>query len=98
MLSIFKKSANLILTLEDEEENYFLENLNILMVFMDAQPTMIDLYNWLLLSAKFYDHLKSLKNNSAEIFLTDKKHETVKILLPFPFRYFSKLDIQEVNI
>lgn len=94
---MFKKSGNLILVSEEEDTNYFLSNLNNMLVLMDAQPSLVDLYNWLHLSARFYDHLRCLKARTGEIILTENNYETVKMLLIFPFKYFKKLDIQEVN-
>ncbi len=92
--------ANLLLASEAQtysEENYFLDNLNSLMILMDSQQ-VLDLYNWLHLSAKFYDHLRSLKAKNTDIVLDPKRYETIKMLLMFPFKYFNKIEIHEVDI
>ncbi len=97
---MFKKLANLLLVSEGQnnsEEHCFVDNLYSLLVFMDSQPA-IDIFNWLHISAKFYDHLRSLKTKNAEIVLSPKRYETIKIFLMFPFKYSHKIEIHEVDI
>ena len=97
---MFKKLANLLLVPEaqnNSDDNNFLDNLHSLLVLMDSQRAL-DLYNWLHLSAKFYDHLRSLKAKNTDIVLDPKRYEAIKMLLMFPYKYFNKLDIHEVDI
>ena len=95
---MFKKSANLVLTTDEEDLNVFLSNLNHLLVLMNTQPSLIDFYNWLHLSARFYDHTRNLKTKTATINLPEKSYGTIQMLLIFPFKHFNQLDIQEVNL
>lgn len=95
---MFKKVANLFMSCTDEEEmETALDNLSSLLVLMDSQPAMIDLYNWLHISARFYDYMRHLKTKSTVYTISQRNSETVQMFLVFPFKYFSELDIQEVK-
>lgn len=96
--TIFKKAANLFISCTDEEDmQASLDNLSSLLVLMDSQPAMIDLYNWLHISGRFYDYMRHLKTKSTVYTISQRNSETVQMFIVFPFKYFSELDIQEVK-
>ena len=64
---MFKKTANLILIAEEEDDTVYFDNLNLLLSVIDAQPKLVDLYNWLHISARFYEHLRHIKTKSSII-------------------------------
>lgn len=98
LLAMFKKSASLILTSDEENMNVYLNNLNALLILMEVQPALIDLYNWLHLSARTYDHLKNSKAKNSNVTLARVNYETLHSLMMFPFKNFIRLKIQESDV
>jgi hypothetical protein len=98
---MFKKAANLFMSCTDNEEDLsvHLDHLNWLLVFMESQPAVIRLFNWLHMSARFYYFMKRevfIKARTTVFKITEKNSETVQMLMVFPVKYFTQLDIKEV--
>ena len=67
---MIKRVSNLLLQTDEEDENAYLNNLNIILSLIESHSNLINLYDWCHISAKFYDHLKQTKarKNSIVVF------------------------------
>jgi hypothetical protein len=48
------------------------------------------------MSARFYDFMRNIKARTTVFTITEKNSETVQMLIVFPVKYFTQLDIKEV--
>jgi hypothetical protein len=61
------KAANFMLLPDDADSNAFMSNMRLLFDLIESHQNLIDLIEWLHISNKFYDHLRSLKPKTTQI-------------------------------
>lgn len=67
LIKLMKKCSNLILVTDEENVNVYMSNLGFLLNLMEKKHDLIDLYQWVHLTTKFYDYLKSIKTKTNQI-------------------------------
>ncbi|RNA45198.1 telomere-associated RIF1 [Brachionus plicatilis] len=98
LLKLIKKCSNLILTNDESDLNMYLFELRLLFELMEQHTEIVDLYQWIQLTTKFYEYLKSTKNKTNKSNLSEQNLNFITNCIMFPFSHFKILDIQESDI
>ncbi|CAF0955839.1 unnamed protein product [Brachionus calyciflorus] len=98
LIKLMKKSANLILATDDDNLNTYMGNLGFLLGIMENNHDLLDLYQWIHITNKFYDYLKSIKTKTNQLNLSEEGFNLVTQCILFPFKYYKVLDILETDI
>lgn len=65
LLKLMKKASNLILTNDEQDLNNYLSEMKLLFGLFESYPEISDLYQWIHLTTKFYEYLKTSKNKTS---------------------------------
>ncbi len=98
MIKFLEKSANLLLSADEDDANVHFQNMTSLIQLIESHSSIIDLCKWLHVSNKFGEYLKILKTKTNEIRLSETTHDAVQNVLMFPFKHFDKMEFQENDI